>query len=447
MSALIPPTAKNQANIARGRRAMLWALLVAAGGISAFVAPLRDHAQQGLALATRSVLTTKPAFAEGRAHVVLYERPQYDDKLGMSSIYAASNIAFVSLVTLPMGVLFSVSPNADWATGVLFALFLLNMVSTLGKTLDAVTCLTEASAYSRDSAEYERCVQAGALRVEAGEMTASELAFFKPPCSTPDRAFYRVAPSVAPELFHFQALVTELAGAFTCALHLPDLPLNEITGAPGRDGTMADRMSPDYDWLDCLMQAEDTRIVITSSMFTYVMTSWVYTGITGALFSNNAFLLLQGYLATSPINTVLTTNAYLLKMDARGCERRGYAQRVQAEARKAQVGVSDLVEHARPPRTMLEPIRPHVARLFRFQATVGALASVFNGGEVLAGVVPASEKLDTFLGPHGCFSDLAVQLFLGYSADEAGPRIDIVKEALASIDKYNSRSSGDNVTD
>ena len=135
---------------------MLWALLVAASGISAFVAPLRDHAQQGLALATRSVLTTKPAFAEGRAHVVLNERPQYDDKLGMSSIYAASNIAFVSLVTLPMGVLFSVSPNADWATGVLFALFLLNMVSTLGKTLDAVTCLTEASAYSRDSAEYER---------------------------------------------------------------------------------------------------------------------------------------------------------------------------------------------------------------------------------------------------------------------------------------------------
>ena len=112
-----------------------------------------------------------------------------------------------------------------------------------------------------------------------------------------------------------------------------------------------------------------------------------------------------------------------------------------------QVGVSDLVEHARPPRTMLEPIRPHVARLFRFQATVGALASVFNGGEVLAGVVPASEKLDTFLSPHGYFSDLAVQLFLGYSADEAGPRIDIVKEALASIDKYNSRSSGDNVTD
>ena len=158
-------------------------------------------------------------------------------------------------------------------------------------------------------------------------------------------------------------------------------------------------------------------------------------GITGALFSNNAFLLLEGYLATSPINTVLTTNAYLLKMDTCGCERRGYAQRVHAQARKAQVGVSDLVEHARPPRTMLEPIRPHVARLFRFQATVGALASVFNGGEVLAGVVPASEKLYTFLGPPG------------YSADEAGPRIDIIKEALASIDKYNSRSSGDNVTD
>ena len=413
---------------------MPWALLVAAGGVSAFVEPLSGHAQQGLALAARSVLTTKPTFAEGRAHVVLYTRPRYDDQLGLSSVYAASNIAFVSLVTLPMCVLFSVSPNADWATGVLLALFLLNMVSTLGKTLDAATCLTEASAYSRDSAEYERCVQAGALRVEAGEMTASELAFFKPPCSTPDRAFYRVAPSVAPELFHFQALVTELASVFTfCALHLPDLPLNEITGAPGQDGNMADRMSPDYHWLDCLMQAKDTRIVITNSMFIYVMTSWVWEGLGSPLFSNNAFLLLEGYLATWPINMVLTTNAYLLKMDACGCERRGYAQRMQAEARKAQVGVSDLVEHA--PRTRPEPIMPHIARLFRFQATVGALASVFNGGEVLAGVVPASEKLQTFLGPPG------------YSADEAGPRIDIIKEALASIDKYNSRSSGDNVAD
>ena len=401
---------------------MPWALIVAAGG--AFAAPLSGHAQQGLTLAARSMLTTKPTFAEGRAHVVMYARPRYDDQLGLGSRYAASNIAFVSRVTLQMGFLFSVSPYADWATGFILAVYLLNMVSTLGKTLDAATCLTEASAYSRDSAEYERCVQAGALRVEAGEMTASELAFFKPPCSTPDRTFIRVAPSVAPELFHFQALVTELANAFTCALHLPNLHLNEITGSPGRDGNMADRMSPDY-------RAADTQILISNSLFLYVITLFAYMG--SALFSNNAFLLLEVYLATSPINMVLSTNAYLLKMDARGCERRGYEQRMRSEARKAQVGVSDLVEHA--PRTMVEPIRPHVARLFRFQATVGALASVFNGGEVLAGVVPASEKLETFLGPPG------------YSASEAGPRIDIIKEALASIDKYNSRSSGDNVTD
>ena len=41
------------------------------------------------------------------------------------------------------------------------------------------------------------------------------------------------------------------------------------------------------------------------------------------------------------------------------CESRGYEQRVQAEARKAQVGVSDqlLVEHAAP--TMIQPIIPH----------------------------------------------------------------------------------------
>ena len=103
----------------------------------------------------------------------------------MSSRYAATNIGFASLVSVSMGILFSASPYADWSSGFLFAKYLLNVVSTLGKTLDAATCLTEASAYSRDSAEYERCVEAGALRVEAGEMTASELAFFKPPCSAP----------------------------------------------------------------------------------------------------------------------------------------------------------------------------------------------------------------------------------------------------------------------
>ena len=55
--------------------------------------------------------------------------------------------------------------------------------------------------------QYERCVQAGALKVEAGEMTASELALFKPPSFAPDGALRVVVPSVAPELFHFQALV------------------------------------------------------------------------------------------------------------------------------------------------------------------------------------------------------------------------------------------------
>ena len=105
----------------------------------------------------------------------------------------------------------------------------------------------------------------------------------------------------------------------------------------------------------------------------------------------NAYLLPIGYLATESVTSVLANNAYVLKGDACKCESEGYLRRMQAEARKARVGVSesDLVEHA--PWTMIEPIQPHVAGLFRFQATVGALASVFNGGEVLAGVVPASE--------------------------------------------------------
>ena len=38
-------------------------------------------------------------------------------------------------------------------------------------------------------------------------MTASELALFKPPSFAPDGALRVVVPSVAPELFHFQALV------------------------------------------------------------------------------------------------------------------------------------------------------------------------------------------------------------------------------------------------
>ena len=114
---------------------------------------------------------------------------------------------------------------------------------------------------------------------------------------------------------------------------------------------------------------------------------------------------------------------------------------MQAEARKAQVGVSDqlLVEHAAP--TMIQPIIPHVARLFRFQATVGALASVFNGGEVLAGVVPASE-IETFVGPWG---DSSYGPATTVDHFELGPHIDIVKEAWASIDTCNRRSSGDNV--
>ena len=101
----------------------------------------------------------------------------------------------------------------------------------------------------------------------------------------------------------------------------------------------------------------------------------------------NAYLLPIGYWATESITSVLANNAHVLKGDACKCESQGYLRRMQAEARKAQVGVSesDLVEHA--PRTMIEPIQPHVAGLFRFPATVGALASIFNGSEVLAGVV------------------------------------------------------------
>ena len=71
-----------------------------------------------------------------------------------------------------MGVLFSASPYADWSSGFLFAVYLLNVVSTLGKTLDAASPDRGQRLYLRDSAEYERCVEAGALRVEAGEMTA-----------------------------------------------------------------------------------------------------------------------------------------------------------------------------------------------------------------------------------------------------------------------------------
>ena len=94
----------------------------------------------------------------------------------------------------------------------------------------------------------------------------------------------------------------------------------------------------------------------------------------------NAYLLPIGYLATESITSVLANNAYVLKVDACKCESHGYLRRMQAEARKARVGVSesDLVEHA--PRTMIEPIQPHVAGL-------SALASIFNGSEVLAGVV------------------------------------------------------------
>ena len=61
-------------------------------------------------------------FAEGRAHVVLFSAPpEYDDQLGLSRLHAASNIAFVSLVSLQMGFLFCAIPIADWATVFLFA--------------------------------------------------------------------------------------------------------------------------------------------------------------------------------------------------------------------------------------------------------------------------------------------------------------------------------------
>ena len=445
---------------------MPWTLLVAAGG--AFVTPLSVHGQHGLALTARSVLTTKPMFAEGRAHVVLFSAPpEYDDQLGLSRLYAASNIAFVSLVSLQMGFLLCAIPIADWATVFLFAVYLLDVVSTLGKTLDAATCLTDASAYSRDSAEYERCVQAGALKVEAGEMTASELALFKPPSFAPDRAF-RVAPSVAPELFHFQALVTQLASAFVfvfgeqqwptmneikasllgikdrlegfgeesfithygSAPRTPNLQLNEITGAPHRQGG-----SPDYFPTDTLRVMQGVYTLNLNLMFFLLLTldnasnaflinAWVFV------------LLVRFYEDRGSIIVILSGNAYLLKVDACGCESRGYEQRVQAEARKAQVGVSDqlLVEHAPP--TMIQPIIPHVARLFRFQATVGALASVFNGGEVLAGVVPASE-IETFVGPWG---DSSYGPATTVDHFELGPHIDIIKEAWASIDTYNRRT-------
>ena len=135
----------------------------------------------------------------------------------------------------------------------------------------------------------------------------------------------------------------------------------------------------------------------------------------------NAYLLPIGYLATESITSVLANNAYVLKVDACKCESHGYLRRMQAEARKARVGVSesDLVEHA--PWTMIEPIQPHVAGLFRFQATAGALASVFNGGEVLAGVVPASEIA----------SNQFAKELIGRNSISAA-RSDIIKEALAS---------------
>ena len=402
---------------------MPWALLAAAGGVSAFVAPLSIHVQQGLALTTRPVLTTEPMIAEGRAHVVMqYDQPVYDQPIrpGMSSRYAATNIAFASLVSVSMGVLFSASPYADWSSGFLFAVYLLNVVSTLGKTLDAATCLTEASAYSRDSAEYERCVEAGALRVEAGEMTASELAFFKPPSSAPDRAFM-VAPRVVPELVVHPSWSYTLASAFTFrrgeeqwptmneikagllgikdrlqgfttvgGLNLDLNPNEIITGAAGpyyrprladkNNGRMAAwdtqavRQLLDNLWLCSLLLATanpKARIILLIP-----------------LSSPNAYLLPIGYLATESITSVLANNAHVLKGDACKCESQGYLRRMQAEARKAQVGVSesDLVEHA--PGTMVEPIQePHVAGLFRFEATVGALASIFNGGELFARVL------------------------------------------------------------
>ena len=396
---------------------MPWALLVAASGVSAFVAPLSVHGQQGLALTTRPVLTAEPMLAEGRAHVVMqYDQPVYDQptRPGMSSRYAATNIAFASLVSVSMGVLFSASPYADWSSGFLFAVYLLNVVSTLGKTLDAATCLTEASAYSRDSAEYERCVEAGALRVEAGEMTASELAFFKPPSSAPDRAVM-VAPGVAPELFHFQALVTEVASAFTFrrgeeqwltmneikagllgikdrlqgfttvgGLNLDLNPNEIITGAAiAADPFYRPRLASKRNGR---MAASDTQAVHQLLVGLWWFSLFLATANPKAsiilhipLSNPNAYLLPIGYWATKSITSVLANNAHVLKGDACKCESQGYLRRMQAEARKAQVGVSesDLVEHA--PRTMIEPIQPHVAGL-------SALASIFNGSEVLAGV-------------------------------------------------------------
>ena len=396
---------------------MPWALLVAASGVSAFVAPLSVHGQQGLALTTRPVLTAEPMLAEGRAHVVMqYDQPVYDQptRPGMSSRYAATNIAFASLVSVSMGVLFSASPYADWSSGFLFAVYLLNVVSTLGKTLDAATCLTEASAYSRDSAEYERCVEAGALRVEAGEMTASELAFFKPPSSAPDRAVM-VAPGVAPELFHFQALVTEVASAFTFrrgeeqwltmneikagllgikdrlqgfttvgGLNLDLNPNEIITGAAiAADPFYRPRLASKRNGR---MAASDTQAVHQLLVGLWWFSLFLATANPKAsiilhipLSNPNAYLLPIGYWATKSITSVLANNAHVLKGDACKCESQGYLRRMQAEARKAQVGVSesDLVEHA--PWTMIEPIQPLVAGL-------SALASIFNGSEVLAGV-------------------------------------------------------------
>ena len=61
----------------------------------------------------------------------------------MSSRYAATNIGFASLVSVSMGILFSASPYADWSSGFLFAVYLLNVVSTLGKTVDAAIDLPD----------------------------------------------------------------------------------------------------------------------------------------------------------------------------------------------------------------------------------------------------------------------------------------------------------------
>ena len=64
-----------------------------------------------------------------------YDQPVYDQLIpaGMGSRYAATNIAFASLVSVSMGVLFSASPYADWSSAFLFAVYLLNVVSTLGR--------------------------------------------------------------------------------------------------------------------------------------------------------------------------------------------------------------------------------------------------------------------------------------------------------------------------